>query len=100
VCSVNFHSCYLAPMRRCEDAQGGVREMKRFSQGWRNAARKAGNFQARIFLVIFYFTLATPVGFGTRWFLDPLHIKTASRVPAWGRRDRRGSDPAEMRRQY
>lgn len=74
--------------------------MKTLWQRWRGLARKAGNFQARVFLTVFYFTLAAPFGFGIRWFSDPLRLRRAHGSPEWRPREPRESDAAEMRSQF
>jgi len=74
--------------------------MKSSPSEWRIIARKLTNFQAKIFLTLFYFTLVAPFGLGARWLSDLLHLKIAGRIPTWACRGKRGSDPAEMRRQY
>jgi hypothetical protein len=74
--------------------------MRRLWKQWRNLARKVGNFQARILLTLFYFTVAAPFGLGTRWFADPLHARRAHGAPAWDSREPRGAGLTELRRQY
>lgn len=74
--------------------------MKSGPSEWRIIARKLSNVPATIFLTLFYFTLVAPFGLGARWLSDLLHVKAAGRIPTWARRGKRGSDPAEMRRQY
>ncbi len=48
---------------------------KRAWQVCRQVARKMGNFQARMFLTIFYGLIVLPFGLATRLFADPLRIK-------------------------
>jgi len=67
---------------------------------WKALARRVGNFQARLVLTIFYFTLAEPFGLGFRWFSDPLNLKRRPGSSGWIPRSARASDPAELRRQY
>jgi hypothetical protein len=43
--------------------------------GWRRIAKKIGNFQARILMAIFYFTLFCPFALAVRWGSDPLALK-------------------------
>lgn len=49
--------------------------LKRVWQAWKELAHKIGNFQARVILTVFYGALV-PFGLGTRWFSDPLRIKS------------------------
>jgi len=73
--------------------------MRRLWQQWRSLARKAGNFQARILLTVFYFTVAAPFGLGTRWFADPLHARRVRGASAWDSRESRAVNLTELRRQ-
>jgi len=67
---------------------------------WKRIARTIGNFQARIILTVFYFTIAAPFGLGVRWFTDPLSLKRQAGPTAWSAREAKGSDLAELRRQF
>jgi len=49
--------------------------LKRLWQGWKRIAKKIGNFQSRVLLTIFYFTVVLPFGLAARLFSDPLRIK-------------------------
>lgn len=44
-------------------------------EGWKRVAKKIGNFQARVLLAVFYFTLFCPFALAVRWSSDPLAIK-------------------------
>ncbi|HMD97585.1 MAG TPA: hypothetical protein VKM93_09690 [Terriglobia bacterium] len=44
-------------------------------EGWKRVAKTIGNFQARVLLAIFYFTLFCPFALAVRWSSDPLAIK-------------------------
>lgn len=49
--------------------------LKRVWQSWKRFAHKIGNFQARVFLTVFYAVLVFPFGMAVRLFSDPLRIK-------------------------
>jgi hypothetical protein len=49
--------------------------LKRAWQSWKRIAHKIGNFQARVFLSVFYGLIVLPFGLAARLFCDPLHIK-------------------------
>ena len=49
--------------------------LKRLWQGWKRIAHKIGNFQARVFLSVFYGLIVLPFGLAARLFCDPLRIK-------------------------
>ena len=44
-------------------------------EGWKRIAKKVGNFQARVLMAIFYFTVFCPFALAVRWGSDPLAIK-------------------------
>jgi hypothetical protein len=44
-------------------------------EGWKNLARKIGNFQARVILMVFYFVVVCPFALVVRWTSDPLSLK-------------------------
>nr|MBN1228400.1 hypothetical protein [Anaerolineae bacterium] len=50
---------------------------------WKKIGEFIGNVIGRIFLMIFYLTIALPFGLGVRLFSDPLKIKKAHLAPAW-----------------
>jgi hypothetical protein len=65
---------------------------------WRIIGDAYGDFQARLFAVLFYFTLFVPFALGVRLFGDPLNVrklpqKWLDRVPV-------GSTLDEARRQF
>ena len=47
-------------------------------EGWKRVARKIGNFQARIILLVFYFVVVCPFALVVRWTSDPLSLKPKS----------------------
>jgi hypothetical protein len=49
--------------------------LQRWWQAWKRIAHKIGNFQARVFLTVFYFVIVLPFGLAIRIFADPLRIK-------------------------
>jgi hypothetical protein len=56
-----------------------------------------GDFQGRLFTVIFYFTIMVPFGIGMRLLGDPLRMK--DRKPVWLEREPVGTSLEEARRQ-
>ena len=42
---------------------------------WKRIARQLANFQARLFLTVFYGLIVLPFGLAARFFADPLRIK-------------------------
>lgn len=49
--------------------------LKRKWQWWKSIAEKIGNFQSRLILTIFYFTIAMPFALGIKFLADPLRLK-------------------------
>jgi cell division protein FtsW (lipid II flippase) len=65
---------------------------------WKGIAHKIGNFQARVILSLFYFTVLIPFALRVKIFSDPLQLK---RFSGWMSRDRTDADAFEMaRRQF
>lgn len=42
---------------------------------WKVVARRIGDFQARVLLSIFYFTVLAPFALGVKMFSDPLRLR-------------------------
>ena len=49
--------------------------LRRLWDGWKKVALKIANFQARLLLGLFYFTIVCPFALAVRWGSDPLAIK-------------------------
>ena len=55
---------------------------------WKKFGDFIGNLIGRLFLMLFYVTVAIPFGLGARLLSDPLHIKAkAINNPAWHKRE-------------
>jgi len=55
---------------------------------WKKFGEFIGNIIGRVFLMLFYVTIAIPFGLGARLFSDPLHIKAkAIGHPDWHKRE-------------
>ena len=65
---------------------------------WRAFGQVMGDFVARIFMTVFYFTVAAPFGIGVRLLKDPLHLK--SKEVAWLKREEREETIETARRLY
>jgi len=46
--------------------------------GWKRVARKIGDVQGRLLLILFYFLLLAPFALVVRWWSDPLAIKSGT----------------------
>lgn len=51
-------------------------------RGWKAFGRFMGDLVGRLFLMVFYLTIALPFGLGVRLFSDPLDIK-GKKTPEW-----------------
>jgi len=65
---------------------------------WRAFGQVMGDFVARIFMTVFYFTVAVPFGIGVRLLKDPLRLK--SKEVAWLKREEREDTIETARRLY
>jgi hypothetical protein len=52
-------------------------------QAYKELASHVGDFQARLLLTVFYFTLALPFGLLARLILDPLEIRKRPLTSGW-----------------
>jgi hypothetical protein len=65
---------------------------------WRAFGKVMGDFVARIFMTVFYFTVALPFGIGVRLFKDPLRLKSTE--VAWLKREQSEETIEAARRLY
>ena len=74
--------------------------MKKIWKKWKAFARKVGNFQARVVLSVFYFSIFAPFGFAVRVFSDPLRLKSKAASSFWlVREDEEAITVENLRRQ-
>ena len=81
----------------------GIRVKGRASHGWgrwRELSQKAADFQARIVLTVFYFTLMAPFGIMFGLFKDPLRIKSRPSGSYWIERKPTSETLADAQRQF
>lgn len=78
--------------------------MKRFFirlwNGWKELAHYIGDFQARLLLTFFYFTVALPFGLIGRYLIDPLKLRGGKSQTNWTKRETRDKDMATARSQF
>ena len=72
--------------------------LKAIWKKWRAFGQVMGDFVARIFMTVFYFTVALPFGIGVRLFKDPLHLKTSA--AGWLKRETKRETLEDARRLY
>lgn len=76
-----------------------VSELRRIAWNrWQIIGEAFGDFQARLFAVLFYSTIFVPFALGVRLLSDPLHIRKPP--TAWFQRAPVGHTPDEARRQF
>lgn len=68
--------------------------------GWKELAHYIGDFQSRLLLTIFYFTVAVPFGVLVRLVIDPLRIHCESATSNWTKRQTDNIDLPAARRQF
>ena len=69
-------------------------------RGWLEVARYFGDFQARLLLTLFYFTVLVPFAAGLRLFGDPLRLRRPPEASGWEAREGQDADLAASRRQF
>ncbi len=74
--------------------------LRRVWKAWREIAAYIGDFQARLLLTLFYFTILVPFGLLVRLFSDPLRIRHLPVHSSWTKRETRETDLASARRQF
>jgi hypothetical protein len=73
--------------------------LARFWNGWKEIASYLGDFQARLLLTAFYFTVAVPFGLIAR-LLDPLRTRAPQGTSGWVSRAADKRDLANHRKQF
>ena len=74
--------------------------LRRLWEGWKEISGYIGDFQARLLLTLFYFTVAVPFGLLARLVADPLRTRRSPTTSAWTRRQTREADLEAMQRQF
>jgi len=67
---------------------------------WKRTAKKIGNFQARVLLMLFYFVVVCPFALVVRWKSDPLAINPGTGRGWLPRRSEEGTPLERARRQH
>jgi len=67
---------------------------------WVAFAFRMGNFQGRLILLLFYFTIVTPFGIINRFFRDPLYLKKPANDSFWFTLTAPEKKIEDARRQY
>ena len=80
--------------------RGSFRQaLVRFWTGWKEIASYIGDFQARLLLTVFYFTVAVPFAMVAR-LLDPLRTHPARGTSGWTARPADRQDLKSHRQQF
>ncbi|MGB3727706.1 MAG: hypothetical protein WBA70_00470 [Thermodesulfobacteriota bacterium] len=68
--------------KKTKDNEDKVKQgfFRRLWEGWKNIAQKIGDFNARVILTLFYFTLFCPFSIALKLFTDPLEIKKKEHI--------------------
>ncbi len=72
----------------------------RLWRGWLEIARYFGDFQSRLLLTLFYFTVFVPFGTALRLFGDPLRLRRPPEASGWEARAVQDVDLPASRRQF
>ena len=69
-------------------------------RGWKEIAAYIADFQARLVLTVFYFTVAAPFGLLARVVVDPLGLRHRPATSGWTKRPLLDSSLTAARRQF
>ena len=69
-------------------------------ESWREIGGYIADFQSRLLLTLFYFTVAAPFGLLTRLTGDRLRMRRRPAPSAWTNRRRDDADPSDSHRQF
>jgi hypothetical protein len=69
-------------------------------QSWKSFAFRMGNFQGRLILMLFYFTILMPFGIINSVFRDPLHQRRSNKTSYWFELHSEAKDIQDARRQF
>lgn len=62
----------------------GIKQvLSKIWKAWKAFGEFIGNIVGRVFLMVFYLTIALPFGLVMRLFNDPLDIKERTKRPVW-----------------
>jgi hypothetical protein len=75
-----------------------IKILKLVWKKWRAFGQIMGDFVARIFMTVFYFSVAVPFGVGVRLLKDPLRLK--AKEVGWLKREERPETIESARRLY
>ena len=67
---------------------------------WKEIAVYIGDFQSRLLLTVFYFTLAVPFGVIARFVVDRLNMRHQPATSAWAKRQAKETDLPAMQKQF
>jgi hypothetical protein len=74
--------------------------LKRLWAGWKLFAFRLGNFQGRLILMLFYFTILIPFGIINTVFRDPLYQRQSERSSYWFELESESKEIQDARRQF
>ncbi len=74
--------------------------LKRLWAAWKSFAFRLGNFQGRLILMLFYFTILVPFGIINSVFRDPLYQKQSDRTSYWFELQSKSKEIQDARRQF
>lgn len=53
-----------------------LKKLRVFWENWKKFGRKVADFQGRVLLTLFYYTILLPIGLVMRFITDPFKLKT------------------------
>ena len=74
--------------------------LQKLWSGWQELAHYIADFQSRVILTFFYFTIALPFGLIGRFLVDPMGLRRGKTGSNWSKRETRDKDMAIARSQF
>jgi hypothetical protein len=74
--------------------------LRRLWEIWKAFSAALGDFQSRIILALFYFTIVAPFGLGLRLLSDPLQLKGFQQARTWPERPAASDNLEKARQQF
>jgi hypothetical protein len=94
---LRMNSLPPAPKRALQAGACPRKPCARMLDGWKAFSRRMGNYQGRLILAFFYFTVVLPFGLPVRLLSDPLSLR---RHPGWVGRHSGGDSMDHARLQF
>jgi len=93
-------SPHARPVQSVMLSEGELPFFKRLTRRWKRFAVQIGDFQSRVILGYFYFTVVLPFGLLVRLAIDPLRLRRPPARSLWIERPAASGEVEDARRQF